>query len=149
MAGSQSFGKRENEKKKQAKRLEKQKRKEDRQAGGTSSHDDMIAWVDEMGNIVDTPPELRDKQEVKLEDVAIATPKKDDTEPEPLRGRVEYFNADKGYGFIKDLASTEKYFFHITAAPAGITEGNIVNFEVERGNRGMNAVGIALAPTTK
>ena len=50
MAGSQSFGKRENEKKKQAKRLEKQKRKEERQAAGTSSFDDMIAYVDENGN---------------------------------------------------------------------------------------------------
>ena len=149
MAGSQSFGKKENEKKKQAKRLEKQKRKEERQAGGTSSQDDMIAWVDEMGNIVDTPPEQREKQEVKLEDVAIATPKKEETEAEPLRGRVEHFNADKGYGFIKDLASTEKYFFHISAAPAGIAEGNIVTFELERGARGMNAVGIAVAPATK
>jgi cold shock CspA family protein len=145
MAGSQSFGKRENEKKKQAKRLEKQKRREERQAGGTSSPDDMIAWVDGMGNIVDTPPEQRDKQEVKLEDVAIATPKKDDTESEPLKGRVEYFNANKGYGFVKHLASTEKYFFHISAAPADIAEGNIVTFGVERGLRGMNAVGIVPA----
>ena len=147
MAGSQTFGKRENEKKKQAKRLEKQKRKEERQAGGTSSHEDMIAWVDERGNIVDTPPEQRDKREVKLEDVAIATPKKDDAEPEPLKGRVEYFNADKGYGFVKDLASAEKYFFHISSAPAGIVEGNIVTFELERGTRGLNAVRIT--PATK
>ena len=51
MAGSQSFGKRENEKKKQAKRLEKQKRKEERQATGTSSFDDMIAYVDELSLI--------------------------------------------------------------------------------------------------
>jgi len=145
MAGSQSFGKRENEKKKQAKRLEKQKRKEERQAGGVASHDDMIAWVDELGNIVDTPPELRARAEVKLEDVAIATPKKEDVEPEPLRGRVEYFDAAKGYGFIKELASSEKFFFHISSAPAGIAEGNAVTFESERGARGMNAVRIALA----
>jgi cold shock CspA family protein len=143
MAGSQSFGKRENEKKKQAKRLEKQKRKEERQAGGTSSPDEMIAWVDEMGNIVDTPPEQRKPSEVKLEDVAIATPKKEDVETEPLKGRVEYFNGDKGYGFIKELASGEKYFFHISAAPADIAEGMIVTFELERGTRGLNAVGIA------
>ena len=35
MAGSQSFGKRENEKKKQAKRLEKQRSKEARRAAST------------------------------------------------------------------------------------------------------------------
>ncbi len=145
MAGSQSFGKRENEKKKQAKRLEKQKRKEERQAGGTGSLDDMIAYVDEFGNIVDTPPEEQTREEVNLEDIAIATPKKEDVETEPNKGRVEYFNADKGYGFIKDASSGEKYFFHISAAPAGIAEGNIVTFELERGTRGMSAVGIAVA----
>lgn len=145
MAGSQSFAKRENEKKKQAKRLEKQKRKEERMTGGTASPEEMIAYVDENGNITDTPPELRKKSEIKLEDIAIATPKKEDTEPELLRGRVEYFNTDKGYGFIKDLTTTEKYFFHISAAPADITEGRIVTFELERGTRGMNAVRIAFA----
>ena len=79
MAGSQSFGKRENEKKKQAKRLEKQKRKEERQATGTSSFDDMIAYVDENGNFTDVPPEERKKEAVKLEDIVIAVPKKDDS----------------------------------------------------------------------
>lgn len=143
MARSQSFGKRENEKKKQAKRLEKQKRKEERLAGGTASPDDMIAYVDENGNITSTPPEERKKSEVKLEDIVIATPKKEDTGPDILKGRVEYFNTDKGYGFIKDLASTEKYFFHISVAPAGIAEGKTVTFEIERGARGMNAVNIA------
>lgn len=145
MAGSQSFQKRENEKKKQAKRLEKQKRKEERLSSGTASHEEMIAYVDENGNITDTPPEQRKKSEIKLEDIAIATPKKEDTEPELLRGRVEYFNTDKGYGFIKDLTTTEKYFFHISAAPADIAEGRIVTFELERGTRGMNAVRIAFA----
>lgn len=146
MAGSQSFGKRENEKKKQAKRIEKQKRKEDRQSGGTASLDDMIAWVDDNGNITDVPPEERKhkKTEIKLEEIAVSTPKKKEEDDEPLRGRVEYFNESKGYGFIKDLASTEKYFFHISVAPATITEGNIVNFELERGTRGMNAVRITL-----
>ena len=79
MAKSQTFGKRENEKKKQAKRFEKQKRREERQAGGSSSLDDMIAYVDENGNITDTPPQLRPKVEIQLEDIVIATPKKEGT----------------------------------------------------------------------
>lgn len=141
MAG-QSFGKRENEKKKQAKRLEKQKRKEERQANGTSSQEDMIAYVDAFGNIVDTPPEEHAKQTVNLEDIVIATPKKEDLETEPSKGRVEYFNTNKGYGFIKELTSAEKYFFHISSAPAEITEGDTVTFELERSARGLNAVNI-------
>ena len=106
--------------------------------------DDMIAWVDENGNITDTPPEEHKKQEVKLEDIAVSTPKKEDVEIEPLKGRVEYFDTNKGYGFIKDLAGAEKYFFHVSSAFPGIAEGNIVHFETERGTRGMNAVRITL-----
>ena len=86
----------------------------------------------------------RKKETVKLEDIAIATPKKDEMEPEILKGRVEHFNEAKGYGFIKDLVSAEKYFFHVSSAPAGIAEGNTVTFETEKSARGMNAVSITL-----
>ncbi len=143
MAGT--FGKRENEKKKQAKRLEKQKKKEERKANGPASPEDMIAYIDENGNITDTPPDISMKEEIKLEDIAVSTPKKEDTEPEEMRGRVEHFNEERGYGFIKDLSSTEKYFFHVSDAPEGIKEGNIVTFETMRGTRGMNAVKINLS----
>jgi cold shock CspA family protein len=57
---------------------------------------------------------------------------------------VEHFNTEKGYGFIKDIGSVEKYFFHINNAPDNITEGNQVTFELERGQRGMNAVRITI-----
>lgn len=146
MAGSQSFKKRENEKKKQAKRLEKQKRKEERQAAGPSSMDEMIAWVDENGNLTSIPPEERGgkKVEIKLEDIDVSTPRKEHVEAEPLRGQVDHFNAEKGYGFIRDLAGGEKYFFHISSAPQEIAEGQAVTFELERGTRGMNAVKIAI-----
>ena len=62
----------------------------------------------------------------------------------PLNGRIEHFNVSRGYGFIKDLGSGEKYFFHVTSAPEGITEGDNVTFEIERGTRGMNAVRISI-----
>lgn len=139
-----SFNKRELEKKKQSKKLEKQQRKLDRKAGkGGSSLDDMIAYVDADGSISDTPPDTNSKTEIDVETIAISTPKKEETEPSVLRGRVEHFNAEKGYGFIKDIDSTEKYFFHITNAPADIAEGARVTFETERGPRGLNAVRIA------
>lgn len=144
MARSNSFNKRENEKNKAAKRLDKQKRRDERKASGVSSLDDMIAYVDENGVITDTPPDLQEKkEEINLEDIAVSVPKKEDVEDAPLRGRVEHFNAEKGYGFIKDLSSAEKYFFHISSAPQDISEGKTVTFELERGTRGMNAVRIA------
>lgn len=145
MAKPTSFSKRDNEKKKQTKRLEKQKKKEVRQAGGGGgSFEDMIAYVDEHGVITSTPPDM-EREEVDIETVAISTPKKTEEEGSSiLRGRVEHFNSSKGYGFIKDLATTEKYFFHISAAPDNVSEGNTVTFELERGTRGLNAVNIVI-----
>ena len=59
-------------------------------------------------------------------------------------GRGRRSTSPKGYGFIKDASDGEKYFFHVTNAPAGIAEGDRVAFELERGTRGMNAVRIAI-----
>ena len=147
MAKSVTFNKRENEKKKQARRAEKQKKKEDRKLlGKAGSFEDMIAYVDENGVITSTPPEFNpNKEEIKQEEILISVPKKEDIEtPSVLRGRIDYYNESKGYGFIKDLGSGEKYFFHVTSAPEGITEGDNVTFEIERGTRGMNAVRISI-----
>ncbi|MDH6355186.1 cold shock CspA family protein [Dysgonomonas sp. PH5-45] len=144
-----SFNKRELEKKKEQKKQEKLKRKEERKAhGGGTSFEDMIAYVDENGVITSTPPDLSNKQKVEIENIAISTPKKEDEDP-VLEGRVEYFNSDKGYGFIKHTGSTDKYFFHVSSAPSSITEGNMVTFELERGQKGMNAVKIAFANKDK
>ena len=73
-----------------------------------------------------------------------ATPKKEDEEPVILRGRVEFFNEARGFGFIKDLAGVDKYFFHVNNVVGNISEGNIVTFDLERGVKGMNAVNICL-----
>lgn len=145
MAKSNSFNKREIEKNKQQKRKEKQQKREERKNNPSDSFDDMIAYVDENGVITNTPPDPTSKQKVDIEDIIISTPKKEEIEVDPiLTGRVEHFNPSKGYGFIKHTGSTDKYFFHISAAPASIEEGEKVTFELERGQKGMNAVRITL-----
>ncbi len=148
MAKSISADKRENEKKRLARRAEKQKKKEDRKLlGKTNSFDDMIAYVDENGVITSTPPELNpNKEEIKQEEILISTPKKEELEaPAVLRGRIDYFNESKGYGFIKDLDGAEKYFFHVSNNTlTDISENDIVTFDLERGLRGMNAVNIRI-----
>ena len=88
---------------------------------------------------------MKPKEEIDVSQIEISVPRQSEIEEEePMSGRVEYFTASKGYGFIKDAAGSEKYFFHITNAPAGIAEGDRVTFELERGTRGMNAVRIAI-----
>ena len=145
MGKPQTFSKKENEKKKQARRLEKQNRKEEKKLSGkTNSFDDMIAYVDENGRITLTPPELSSKkEEINHEEIRISTPKQE--ELEIRKGRVEHLNSSKGYGFIKDLAGTEKYFFHVSNVLSDIVENDIVTFDLARGKRGMNAVNICTA----
>ena len=147
MAKYASFGKRENEKKKQARRVEKQNRKEERKSSGkATSFEDMIAYVDENGVLHTTPPEVGEREEIDASQIEVSVPRR--SEPEeivPFEGRVEYFDAAKGYGFIRNSDNGEKYFFHITQAPAAIAEGNRVTFELERGTRGMNAVRVAIS----
>lgn len=110
MAKPISFTKRDLEKKKQEKRLAKQQKKEERKNSGTSSFEDMIAYVDENGVITDTPPTTNEKpQEIDISTIEVSTPRKTD---EPViteyEGRVEFFNTSKGYGFIKNLKNAEK-----------------------------------------
>lgn len=146
MARSMTVDKRENEKKRLAKREEKLKKKESKKLSGSSnSFEDMIAYVDENGMITSTPPadDIR-KEEINPDEIVIATPKKEEEEPVILRGRVEFFNVAKGFGFIKDLAGVEKYFFHVNNAVSEIAENDIVTFDLERGLKGMNAVNVTL-----
>ncbi len=141
-----SFNKKELEKKRAQKRKEKLQRKEERKANSSGgSLDDMIAYVDENGVISDEAPDTNRKKEVDVSKIAVSTPKKTDEPDEPLKGRVEHFNQDKGYGFIKDLAGTDKFFFHISDAYNSIAEGAIVTYKLAKGNRGLNAVEIQAA----
>lgn len=140
----ESFQKKEVRNKKEKKRKEKEKkrqaRKEDNDKG--SSLDDMIAYVDENGNIVDTPPDPEKKTEVKLEDIEIGVPKDEEMEQmDPVRkGTVTFFNDAKGYGFIKDTETKESVFVHVNNTEEEIREGNLVSFEVEMGQKGPVAV---------
>lgn len=146
MARSITVDKRENEKKRLAKRAEKQKKKEEKKLSGkTSSFEDMIAYVDENGVISSTPPaENFKKEEIKQEEIQISVPKKEKEEAVILRGKIDFFNTSKGFGFIKELSSGERYFFHVNNVLSNITEGNIVTFDLERGLKGMNAINVSL-----
>ena len=64
--GSETFNKRENEKKKAQKRKEKEQRKEERKASNQGkSFEDMLAYVDENGNLTSTPPDETKKRVIK------------------------------------------------------------------------------------
>jgi spore germination protein YaaH len=72
----ETFNKKELEKKRLQKRKEKEQRKEERKANAKegSSLEDMMAYVDENGNITSTPPDpTRKKTTIKTEDIVIGS----------------------------------------------------------------------------
>ncbi len=145
MAKSITSDKRENEKKKLARRAEKLKKRENRKLAGKENFDDIIAYVDENGVITSTPPEVNaKKEEIKQEEIIISTPKKCDEIPTVQKGRIEFYNTSKGYGFIKNLLGTDKYFFHINNVKSSVAENDIVTFDLERGPKGLNAINVCL-----
>ena len=141
----QTFSKTEKEKKRLKKREEKRKkmeaRKLDKEENGTNGIP--IAYVDHNGNLTDTPPDPSMKVKVKAKNIEIGIPKKEEVEEEfdPIRkGKVSFFNDSKGYGFVIDTETNEKYFMHISGVIDDIVENDKVTFELEKGQRGMNAV---------
>lgn len=142
MARSQeSFNKKEKEKKRLKKRQDKLLKQEERKSSGSSSMDDMIAYVDAFGNITDTPPDPSQKEKIDLDSIEISVAKKEEVEVDPIRrGKVDYFNDSKGFGFIRETESGEKYFVHINGLIDRVIEGDRVEFELEKGLKGLNAV---------
>lgn len=144
MARSQeTFGKKEKEKKRLKKQQDKALRKEERKANAAGGGlDNMMAYVDENGNITDTPPDpTKKKKVIKAESIEIGVPKREEEEvPTDFEGKVAFFDDSKGYGFITDLATQEKYFVHVSGTLDDIAENDKVSFKLERGMKGMNAV---------
>ncbi len=141
-----SFNKREQEKKRLQKRKEKEQRKEQRKAEGKDgkSFEDMIAYVDENGNLTSTPPDISRKKEIDATEIDLTSANKGGGAPPHVRqGMVKYFDTTKGFGFIRDDQSQEEYFFHHSSADFPVNQGDRVVFETERGPKGMNAVRIS------
>lgn len=57
-----------------------------------------------------------------------------------MQGTVKFFNEAKGFGFIRPNASNEDLFVHSSGLIDKIRENDKVEFEQERGKKGMNAV---------
>jgi len=138
----ETFNKKEKEKKRLKKRQDKLVKKDERRANSEGgSLESMMAYVDEHGNLSDTPPDPTKKKKVIASNIEIGIPKRDEEEQVTGRqGKVTYFNDSKGYGFIKDLMTQENVFVHVNGLTEQIQENDMVTFEVERGLKGMNAV---------
>lgn len=55
-------------------------------------------------------------------------------------GTIKFFNATKGFGFIKPDNGGQDLFVHATGLTEEVQENDRVTFEVEQGKRGVNAI---------
>ena len=58
------------------------------------------------------------------------------------KGTVKFFNNSKGYGFITEEGSEKEHFVHISGLIDEIKEGDAVEFDLQEGRKGMNAVNV-------
>ncbi len=148
MAKSQeTWNKKEKEKKRKKKQEEKAQRKEERKANAKDgSLDSMLAYVDEYGNITSTPPDPAKRKKIIADQIEIGIPRRKPEEEvdQNRKGVVTFFNESKGFGFIKDLDSQESIFTHINGHLEAIKENDRVTFQVEQGQKGLNAVNVKL-----
>ena len=143
MAKSQdTFNKKEKEKKRLKKRQEKNQKREERKTNSSGGElENMLAYVDENGNLTDTPPDPSKRRKVNASSIEISVPRREEEEEITVRiGRIEFFNDSKGFGFIKERDTQEKYFVHVNGLLEDVKEGDNVSFELERGLKGLNAI---------
>jgi CspA family cold shock protein len=56
------------------------------------------------------------------------------------KGTVKFFNETKGFGFIIEEDTNKEYFVHVSGLVSQIKNDDHVEFEVEEGRKGLNAV---------
>lgn len=143
---SGTFSKRDKEKKRLQKRQEKEQKKEDRKAEGSRSFEEMLAYVDENGNLTSTPPDQSRRKVIKETDINLSSRNKGSVNtPTAREGVIKFFDHAKGYGFVRDMQSQEEFFFHFSSADFEVAQSDAVTFETEVSPRGINAVRISKA----
>ena len=60
-------------------------------------------------------------------------------------GTVKFFNETKGFGFITPTAGGSEVFVHSSGLIDSIRENDSVEYEVEQGKKGPNAVNVKVA----
>jgi CspA family cold shock protein len=58
------------------------------------------------------------------------------------KGTVKFFNESKGYGFITEDENNKEHFLHVSGLIDEVREGDAVEFELQEGKKGLNAVNV-------
>jgi CspA family cold shock protein len=58
------------------------------------------------------------------------------------KGTVKFFNDSKGFGFVTDEKTKKEYFVHVSGLIDEIREGDAVEYDLQEGKKGLNAVNV-------
>jgi CspA family cold shock protein len=58
------------------------------------------------------------------------------------KGTVKFFNESKGFGFITEEGNNKEHFFHVSGLVDEIRENDEVEFDLQDGKKGLNAVNV-------
>lgn len=148
MARSQeTFSKKEREKQRKKKQQDKQEKMQERKSNNNKGKrlEDMMAYLDEYGNLTDKPQDPRKKKIYRQEDIPLnVAASEGGAEQAPRTGVVSFFNEHKGFGFINDIESRERIFFHVNDLTEPIKENDKVSFNVKKSPKGPAAFDVAL-----
>jgi CspA family cold shock protein len=59
-------------------------------------------------------------------------------------GTVKFFNETKGFGFITPSNGGADVFVHVSGLMSDIRENDKVSYEVQNGQKGLNAVNVSV-----
>ncbi len=59
-------------------------------------------------------------------------------------GTVKFFNETKGFGFITPSNGGPDVFVHVSGLMGDIRENDKVSYEVQNGQKGLNAVNVSV-----
>ena len=144
---SETFSKKEKAKKKARLKQEKAQKMKERKENNNKGKplEEMMAYLDEDGNLTSTPPDAKRRKEINLEDIQLGAAPIRDEEPEgPSTGTISFFNEAKGYGFIIDEKTRENVFVHSNNLAQPVKERDRVSYEKERTEKGYSAINVKL-----
>jgi len=61
------------------------------------------------------------------------------------QGTVKFFNDTKGFGFITPSTGGQDVFVHTSGLVDTIRENDVVTYDLQNGNKGVNAVNVKIA----
>lgn len=139
---SESSGKKNIAQKKKKKRQDKIEKMEERRLISKKGKplQDMLAYVDANGVITDTPPDPETLKKARESDMFVMQAESGSTGTR--EGTVQFFDSEKGFGFILDEKTKSRIFFHYSMLEEPVLVNDAVEFIIKPGQRGPAAENI-------